>query len=213
MLRELQTGVGRATAVAALMLTGCASVFTGHELSDEASRAVLADLDADGAEIAAARYRDLAGHIPNFGVVQPDLYRGAQPDLADLRLLRDAGIATVIDFRDSPIEVASEATACRALGMAYYNLPWSGHEEHVDPELTRRFLDIVRHPANRPAFVHCHRGAERTGTMVAVYRIALEGWTAEEAYSEMNRYRFRGLFFSNLKRFVFEYGNNRMPDR
>ncbi len=187
------------------MMTGCATIFTGHKESDPASRTVLARLDSPETQTSRERYRKLSGHFENFGVVDTGLYRGAQFDLDQLWRLREAGIVTVIDFRKPEDGAAAEAIACREAGLTHYNFPWSGHEENIDPDMVRRFLDIVRHRTNRPVYVHCKRGAERTGTMIAVYRIEQDGWSAEEAYAEMKQFRFRSFWFRNLKEFVLDY--------
>ena len=48
-----------------------------------------------------------------------------------------------------------------------------------------RFLRVVTDPARRPVFVHCVHGADRTGLMAAVYRVAVQGWSKDEAIREM----------------------------
>ncbi len=194
-----------------LALTGCASMLGGKHESAEASRQALAQLDTPAAESARTRYDDLAEHFENFGVVNDMIYRSARFDPEQIQRLAAAGIVTVIDFRRDEPEVAAERAACEEQGIGYVNLPWSGHEERPDPALTRSFLDIVSNTQNLPALVHCKRGAERTGTMIAVYRMERDGWDAERAYREMNQYRFRSFWFGNLKRFVLDYEPGTIP--
>jgi phosphatidylserine/phosphatidylglycerophosphate/cardiolipin synthase-like enzyme/protein tyrosine phosphatase (PTP) superfamily phosphohydrolase (DUF442 family) len=52
------------------------------------------------------------------------------------------------------------------------------------------FLDFVTNPANQPAYVHCEAGKGRTGVAVAVYRMAVQGLTAEQAISDAKRHGF-----------------------
>ena len=49
-------------------------------------------------------------------------------------------------------------------------------------------LGIINDPENQPVFIHCHHGKDRTGTVVACYRISHDGWTAERAKYEAQRY-------------------------
>ncbi|QYM78746.1 hypothetical protein K0B96_15800 [Horticoccus luteus] len=37
-------------------------------------------------------------------------------------------------------------------------------------------------------FIHCQHGADRTGTIIACYRIRHDGWTADAALAEAKRY-------------------------
>ena len=47
------------------------------------------------------------------------------------------------------------------------------------------FLRTVIKPENAPVFVHCRNGSDRTGTMVAAYRVVVQGWSKEAAIREM----------------------------
>ena len=58
---------------------------------------------------------------------------------------------------------------------------------HPDPENVTRFLKIVTDGSRTPVFVHCRHGADRTGTVCAIYRIATEGWSKGEAIEEMTK--------------------------
>jgi protein tyrosine/serine phosphatase len=72
-------------------------------------------------------------------------------------------------------------------------------EEHDVVE----FLQIVTNPKRTPVLVHCQHGADRTGTTVAVYRIAVQGWSKEEAIREMTQGGF-GFHqtWSNLPKWI-----------
>lgn len=59
------------------------------------------------------------------------------------------------------------------------------HTWHPEDEDVRRFLKLVRDPDRRPIVVHCKHGADRTGMMLAIYRIVEQGWSKDEAIREM----------------------------
>ena len=66
------------------------------------------------------------------------------------------------------------------------------------------FLDALTDPARQPVYVHCQRGADRTGFMVGVYRVEKEGWSAKRAYSEARDIGMR-WWYRGLKRQLYEY--------
>jgi protein tyrosine/serine phosphatase len=88
--------------------------------------------------------------------------------------------------------------------MTYVSIPWRGKED-PKPEQVAQFLKLMRENPDRKVFVHCERGAERTGVMVACYRMSSEGWTPDRALGEMEKFGFRGMRFGHLKRFVREF--------
>lgn len=121
--------------------------------------------------------------VPNFGEVTPTLYRGAQPTKEGFAALAKRGIAIVVDLRGSR---QSERQQLTKLGMQYVPIPW--HCFHPEDETFARFLTLLRENPGKKVFVHCRVGDDRTGMMIAAYRMAEQGWTAEEARNEMEAY-------------------------
>ncbi len=70
-------------------------------------------------------------------------------------------------------------------------IPW--HCPFPRDEKFAEFLKVMRANANRKVFVHCRLGDDRVGMMVAAYRMAEQGWTAEHAMQEMKTSGFSRL--------------------
>jgi protein tyrosine/serine phosphatase len=143
-------------------------------------------------------------HIDNFGMVNTNYYRGAQPkghDYADLAAL---GVKTVIDLTDDDGQ-ASEPAMVKSAGMKSVKIPMNTHRPPTSAELAQ-FMKIVNDPANQPVYVHCVGGRHRTGVMTAAYRMTNEGWTSDKAFSEMKRFKYGADFLhSEFKQFVYSY--------
>jgi protein tyrosine/serine phosphatase len=141
--------------------------------------------------------------IKNFGKVDDNFYRGAQPKRGDYSDLAALGVKTVIDLQQDGED--SEQQDVEAAGMKFYRVGLSDSSWPA-PEKTEQFLKLVNDPANQPVFIHCHGGRHRAGTMTAIYRITHNKWSAEQAYAEMKRYDFeRGFGHSTLKDYVYDY--------
>ena len=135
--------------------------------------------------------------LHNVGMVAPGIYRGAQPKGEGYRTLRNMGIRTVIDLRHK-----SEKRGVEAAGMRSLQFPMT--PEVVDPETIRRVVAAMKDPANQPVFVHCAVGKDRTGVIVAVYRMMEEGWNEQDAEEEMKAYGFHE-YQGQYKDFVRKY--------
>ena len=119
--------------------------------------------------------------VPNLHRVSDALYRGGQPNAEGFLALEKLGVRTVINLRT----FHSDREKLEGTDLAYEHvrtLPTGADEEDV-----AAFLRIVTDPARTPAFVHCQRGADRTGMMCAAYRIVVQGWAKDEAIREMTR--------------------------
>jgi protein tyrosine/serine phosphatase len=143
--------------------------------------------------------------IRNFGKVNENYYRGSQPTEVEMIQLKKMGIKTVIDLRRDR-KVGAEDWAKKA-GLQYFNIPLKSSVAATDDE-TNYFLTLVNDPANWPVYVHCKGGRHRTGALTGAYRISHDGWTAEQAFTEMKKYDFdNGLFGGPAaqKKFVFSF--------
>jgi tyrosine-protein phosphatase SIW14 len=143
--------------------------------------------------------------IKNFGRVNETYYRGSQPKRQDMQQLKRLGIKTVIDLREDKEVQASEWASGE--GLQYFNIEMKPSRAATE-EQTAYFMSLVNNPANWPVYVHCKGGRHRTGALTAAYRIAHDGWTADQAFEEMKKYDFDHGFFggpSAQKKFVFWY--------
>jgi protein tyrosine phosphatase (PTP) superfamily phosphohydrolase (DUF442 family) len=134
--------------------------------------------------------------VPNFHKVSDELYRGGQPSAAGMQQLQKLGIKTVINLRS----FHSDRDEIGDTGLGYehiYMKAW--HPE--DKELVR-FLQIVTNGDRTPVFVHCQYGSDRTGTVCAIYRVAVQGWSKDEAIEEMTE---GGFGFNRLWQNLVDY--------
>jgi len=72
-----------------------------------------------------------------------------------------------------------------------------------DGEL-KRFFEVVLDPARQPVYIHCAFGKDRTGTMAAIYRMEIDGWTPDEALQEMDSFGYH-TYYKDLAQFVRDY--------
>jgi protein tyrosine phosphatase (PTP) superfamily phosphohydrolase (DUF442 family) len=127
--------------------------------------------------------------LPNFGEVTPHLYRGGQPGADGLKELKKMDVSIVVDMRGGRSK--HEDAAVRALGMQYVSIPWHCPFPSDKPFAT--FLQLVKENRDKKIFVHCRLGDDRTGMAIAAYRMADQGWSADEAMSEMKEFGFTGV--------------------
>jgi protein tyrosine/serine phosphatase len=117
--------------------------------------------------------------VPNLHKVSHSLYRSAQPALQGMQNLKRMGIETIVNLRS----FHSDRDEIADTGLGYehiYMKAW-----HPERKEVVRFLQIATNPKWTPVLVHCQHGADRTGTMCALYRIAVQGWTKKAALREM----------------------------
>jgi protein tyrosine phosphatase (PTP) superfamily phosphohydrolase (DUF442 family) len=123
--------------------------------------------------------------IPDFGEVTPTLYRGGQPKEHGFEALAKMGFQIVVDLRGDRDSEREEVTR---LGMQYVSAAWQC--SFPKDSIFVDFITLIRTNPGKKIFVHCRVGDDRTGMMVAAYRMAEQGWGAERAKKEMTTFGF-----------------------
>jgi protein-tyrosine phosphatase len=119
-----------------------------------------------------------AGSVPgikNFDQVDAHVYRGAQPTGEGFHYLATLGVKTIIDLREADSGSRAEERQVTGAGMQYVNVPMSGLTPPTEAEITR-ILAMLEDSTTGPVFVHCRRGADRTGAVIAAYHIDHDKW-------------------------------------
>lgn len=114
--------------------------------------------------------------------VTATLTRGSRVDAAGVAALRRRGFQGIVNLTRENDE---DEAAARALGMAFLRVPLIDNTAPTDAQM-KIFLDFVTTRAHQPTYVHCEAGIGRTGVAVAVYRMAVQGWSADRALAEAN---------------------------
>jgi uncharacterized protein (TIGR01244 family) len=136
--------------------------------------------------------------VENFAIVQVGvLLRGAQPTAEGIKELSHRGVKTVINLRADAKPWEKEKV--NQAGMDYVFIPTVA--ERNDPQAIAKFLDAVR-TKEKPAFVHCRVGRDRTGLEVAVWRITDCGWTKDDAIKELHEHGYQWAWFPNIERYL-----------
>jgi protein tyrosine/serine phosphatase len=159
---------------------------------------------AAGASFGAAAEKIKLAGVPNFGKVSDMLFRGAQPSLQGLTELKKLGVTTIVDLRGNRGPVARERGAVESLGMRFVDLPVNGGSPPTNSQVAE-FLRLLQDDPNERVFVHCYFGADRSGVMVAAYRIAQQNWTADQAMAEMHSFGFHYYLYPAMKSYVRKF--------
>ena len=133
--------------------------------------------------------------VSNFGEVTPKLCRGGQPKGTGYANLKKMGVDIVVDLRLSG-KHAENQNVTKA-GMQFVSIPW--HCLYPRDVLFAKFLTLLRENPNKKVFVHCRYGDDRTGMMIAAYRMAVEAWPPDEAAEEMRKFGFHRLLCPSLE--------------
>lgn len=145
--------------------------------------------------------------IPNFHKASEGVYRGGRPSLEGLRYFKNLKIKTVINLQgidsehlifgpiaewfqpgEDPENIRKEKLILQSMGINFWSAPVSSFAS-VDQDTDRlidQTLQIMRD--GQPVFIHCEHGKDRTGLLVALYRVKYENWDPMDAYTEWTQH-------------------------
>jgi tyrosine-protein phosphatase SIW14 len=117
--------------------------------------------------------------LENFHQVSPEVYRSGQPKARDLKLLvEQLGVKSVLTLRD----LHDDDDEAEGLPLALYRVEMEADD--IEPEKVARAMQIIK-DAPKPILIHCWHGSDRTGLVVAAYRITTQGWEPAAAADEL----------------------------
>jgi hypothetical protein len=135
--------------------------------------------------------------VANLYRIEDGLYRAAQPTAGGFADLSALGVQSVLDVAGGP----GDGAFVPKDEIRLFHVPMSAWGLHDD--LVLQALRIMADPGNRPLLIHCQHGADRTGAMVALYRVVVQGWSKADAIREMNEGGYHHSFlWKNLDRYV-----------
>jgi tyrosine-protein phosphatase SIW14 len=141
--------------------------------------------------------------VPNFQKVDDHVYRGAQPTDQGFKSLAKLGIKTVVDLRESGDRSIAEEKIVRAAGMEYVAVPMNGMEAPSNDKVVK-VLALLEDTGTGAVFVHCKRGADRTGAVIACYRMEHDRWKNDQALIEAKSLGM-SFFERAIQRYVREF--------
>ncbi len=161
------------------------------------SAAVL--LVQSGVSDAAAKQEAELSGVENSYRVSRDVYRSGQPDAAGFRALEEAGIKSVINLR----EYHRDDKKAAGTSIQLMRYPVAAGEVTLDD--LEAILRMIRQ-APKPVLVHCWHGSDRTGIVMAAYRIVEQNMSPQEAEKELTdeRYGHHEFWYGNLRRLLRE---------
>lgn len=137
--------------------------------------------------------------LKNVGIVAPGIFRGAQPKKDGYETLKKMGIKVVLNLRTT----RDEKVLVEGMGMKYIEKPINIFK-NINAQQIQEIIKLITDPDNQPIYIHCKHGADRTGLIIAIYRIEVERWSIEEAEEEMESFGFHSIWF-HLKDFLRNY--------
>jgi tyrosine-protein phosphatase SIW14 len=141
--------------------------------------------------------------MPRLSKINDNFYRGGQPTESGIAELKKLGIKTIINLRTTGADVAKEENAAKNVGLNFINVPLNNWLKPKNSEV-KNVLDLINDKNNQPIFLHCKRGSDRTGTIVAAYRISFENWTGDDAVKEAKTFGF-GWWQVWMKEYIEDY--------
>jgi len=137
--------------------------------------------------------------VKNLYLIEDGFYRGSQPTAQGFQELQDLGVKTVLDLAGG----GGDSVYVPGGPLKLVHIPMTAFELRDDRVLEA--LRVMVDPANRPLMIHCKQGADRTGALVALYRIVVQGWSKQKAVLEMSTGGFHhSALWRNLDYYVMK---------
>ena len=120
----------------------------------------------------------IGSSLDNFFHVSADVFRSEQPVASDLTDLKTLGIRAVLSLREYHDDPGK-------LGAAGLVLLQHKSSAGALTEADLAAALVLLRDAPKPVLGHCWHGSDRTGAVIATWRLVFQGWTKEQAVDEL----------------------------
>ncbi|MGZ3722924.1 MAG: fused DSP-PTPase phosphatase/NAD kinase-like protein [Bdellovibrionales bacterium] len=168
--------------------------------------------------------------IPNFITLSTEIYRGGRPTADGMIALKNLGVKTDLNLQggdvqwddpatasfmawwepgETPENIAKEKTIAEELQMNFVSIPLNAIatvSAQADADIDRA-LEILNDPSAQPVFIHCEHGKDRTGLVIALYRVKYQGYSVAAAHDEWRDSGHKGVgayMTGNLDTYFYE---------
>jgi len=126
----------------------------------------------------------LVKDFDNLYKINDGLYRSEQPHKNEFIALEKMGIVTILNLRE---KVKDDKKIKKTNHLLLKQLPIKTNKmSNAD---IFEALQIIQQ-SEEPILVHCLHGADRTGVVVAAYRMVMDNWSKQDAIQEFRLEQF-----------------------
>lgn len=125
----------------------------------------------------------------NFHIAAKGVWRSSQPNKESLSRMKEHGLKSVINLRSNEITHRWEKKLANKLELNYYHFPMDARAKQYE-NILKKILIIMHDPIKQPLLIHCLSGKDRTGLLVALYRLRYDLATLDEVHQEMLMYGY-----------------------
>ncbi len=131
----------------------------------------------------------IATDLENWHQIDDKVFRSSQPDADDMPLLQQLNITDILNLRS----IHTDNDEAKNTSIKLHHIKTNAGD--ISPDEIVQALKIITTTKGR-ILVHCWHGSDRTGAVIASYRIVVQGWNKEEAIDEMvnGGYGFHAIF-------------------
>ncbi len=116
--------------------------------------------------------------LGNFYKVSDKVYRSAQPDSKVFKDISGMGISAILNLRNHH----TDNDEAKGSMIKLYHVKMNAGS--ITPDQLLEALIIIKDSPG-PILVHCWHGSDRTGAVIAAYRMVFQNWTRTQAIDEL----------------------------
>lgn len=133
--------------------------------------------------------------LPNMFKMNDYVYRGGRPTLAGMQQLKKMGVTTILNIENDNEAIATDKKYAEAAGLRWISVSFDTWKKPSDARVDY-VLKMLQDRSLGPIYLHCKHGRDRTGMIMGLYRVEVDGWNPKTAYKEMKDRGFRTLIWT-----------------